>query len=208
MTVEFLLTTPFYLFLLNSPCNLIGFFFSSLMIWQTTQDNQKESSKKKKKKERKFFPRTLQTPISLCPLSITPRIRGVWKTILPIYPSFLHKKWSKWLPLLYSNLSGLLLLKCSPNFFFPGQKNYGINSGKIHSSMRYNFFTENVAELFCLLPVMIIKVLSCCLFSSCFVFQFSSVTQPCLTLCNPMNPSTPGLPVHHQLWEFTQTPVH
>ena len=74
--------------------------------------------------------------------------------------------------------------------------------------MRYNFFTENVAELFCLLPVMIIKVLSCCLFSSCFVFQFSSVTQPCLTLCNPMNPSTPGLPVHHQLWEFTQTPVH
>ena len=74
--------------------------------------------------------------------------------------------------------------------------------------MRYNFFTENVAELFCLLPVMIIKVLSCCLFSSCFVFQFNSVTQPCLTLCNPMNPSTPGLPVHHQLQEFTQTPVH
>lgn len=122
MTVEFLLTTPFYLFLLNSPCNLIGFFLSSLMIWHTTQDNQKESSKKKKKKERKFFPRTLQTPISLCPLSITPRIRGVWKTILPIYPSFLHKKWSKWLPLLYSNLSGLLLLKCSPNFFFSWSK--------------------------------------------------------------------------------------
>ena len=158
--------------------------------------------------ERKFFSRTLQTSISLCPLSITPRIRGVWKTILPIYSSFLHKKWSKWLPLLYSNLSGLLPLKCFPNFFFPGQKNYGINSGKLHSCMRYNFFTENVAELFCLLPVMIIKVLSCCLLSSCFVFQFSSVTQPCLTLCNSMNPSTPGLPVHHQLREFTQTPVH
>ena len=38
--------------------------------------------------------------------------------------------------------------------------------------------------------------------------QFSSVTQSCLTLCNPMNHSTPGLPVHHQLPEFTQTHVH
>ena len=38
--------------------------------------------------------------------------------------------------------------------------------------------------------------------------QFSSVTQLCLTLCNPMNCSTPGLPVHHQLLEFTQIHVH
>ena len=38
--------------------------------------------------------------------------------------------------------------------------------------------------------------------------QFSSVTQSCLTLCDPMNCSTPGLPVHHQLQEFTQTHVH
>ena len=37
---------------------------------------------------------------------------------------------------------------------------------------------------------------------------FSSVTQLCPTLCNPMNRSTPGLPVHHQLPEFTQTHVH
>ena len=35
--------------------------------------------------------------------------------------------------------------------------------------------------------------------------QFSSVAQSCPTLCDPMNPSTPGLPVHHQLLEFTQT---
>ena len=41
-----------------------------------------------------------------------------------------------------------------------------------------------------------------------FFPQFSSVTQSCLTLCNPMNHSTPGLPVHHQLLEFTQTHVH
>ena len=38
--------------------------------------------------------------------------------------------------------------------------------------------------------------------------QFSSVSQLCLTLCYPMNCSTPGLPVHHQLLEFTQTHVH
>ena len=38
--------------------------------------------------------------------------------------------------------------------------------------------------------------------------QFSSVTQSCLTLCDPMNGSTPGLPVHHQHLEFTQTHVH
>ena len=38
--------------------------------------------------------------------------------------------------------------------------------------------------------------------------QLSSVTQSCLTLCNPMNHSTPGLPIHHQLPESTQTHVH
>ena len=38
--------------------------------------------------------------------------------------------------------------------------------------------------------------------------QFSSVAQLCPTLCDPMNLSTPGLPVHHHLQEFTQTHVH
>ena len=38
--------------------------------------------------------------------------------------------------------------------------------------------------------------------------HFSSVTQSCLTVCDPMNCSMPGLPVHHQLPEFTQTRVH
>ena len=38
--------------------------------------------------------------------------------------------------------------------------------------------------------------------------QFSSVTQSCPTLCDPMNCSTPGLPVYHQLPEFTQIHVH
>ena len=38
--------------------------------------------------------------------------------------------------------------------------------------------------------------------------QIRSVAQLCLTLCDPMKRSTPGLPVHHQLPEFTQTHVH
>ena len=37
--------------------------------------------------------------------------------------------------------------------------------------------------------------------------QFSSAAQSCLTLCDPMNHSMPGLPVHHQLPEFTQTHI-
>ena len=38
--------------------------------------------------------------------------------------------------------------------------------------------------------------------------QIRSVSQSCPTLCDPMNRSTPGLPVHHQLLEFTQTHIH
>ena len=40
------------------------------------------------------------------------------------------------------------------------------------------------------------------------ILQFSSVTKSCLTLCYPVDCNTPGLPVHHQLPEFTQTHVH
>ena len=39
-------------------------------------------------------------------------------------------------------------------------------------------------------------------------FQFSSVAQSCLIVCDPMNRSTPGLPVHHQFPDFTQTHIH
>ena len=45
--------------------------------------------------------------------------------------------------------------------------------------------------------------------SNCILnVQFSSVTQLCLTLCDPMDCSTPGFPVHHQFPEPTQTHVH
>ena len=45
-------------------------------------------------------------------------------------------------------------------------------------------------------------------FASMCSFQFNSVAQSCPTLCDPMNRSTPGLPVYHQLPKFTQTHVH
>ena len=44
--------------------------------------------------------------------------------------------------------------------------------------------------------------------SQILISQFNSVTQSCSTLCDPMNQSTPGLPVHHQLPESTQTHAH
>ena len=75
--------------------------------------------------------------------------------------------------------------------------------------------TEPFVQFFTVFPVSICAITSqpCTsgrigmsrLFSS---VQFSSVTQSCPTLCDPMNCSTPGLPVHHQLPEFIQTHVH
>ena len=49
---------------------------------------------------------------------------------------------------------------------------------------------------------------SSCLLVCAMDFQFSSVTQLCPTLCDPMDWSTPGFPVHHQLLELTQAHVH
>ena len=46
------------------------------------------------------------------------------------------------------------------------------------------------------------------LMSSWYLYQFPSVAQLCPTLCHPMDCSRPGLPVYHQLPEFTQTHVH
>ena len=46
------------------------------------------------------------------------------------------------------------------------------------------------------------------LLSKFHIYAFSSVTQSCSTLCEPKNRSMPGLPVYHQLPEFTQTHIH
>ena len=67
----------------------------------------------------------------------------------------------------------------------------------------YSIFI-NIGPGFQLSATFIIKKI----FAPCMLFQFSSVVQLCPTLCKPMDCSKPGLPVHHQLLEFTQTHVH
>ena len=53
-----------------------------------------------------------------------------------------------------------------------------------------------------------LEILVFCVSHFLLIIQFSSVAQTCPTLCDPMNHSMPGLPVHHKLPEFTQTHVH
>ena len=78
-----------------------------------------------------------------------------------------------------------------------------------------SFLIEKVGKFFCF-SFILCYIFQCfrrkkvCIFV-CVDYQFSqfsSVAQLCPTLCDPMNHSTPGLPVHHQLPEFTQTHVH
>ena len=64
-----------------------------------------------------------------------------------------------------------------------------------------------------MVPLLLLRIPTTSIPSPCetntgFASQFSSVTQLCPTLCNPMNRSMPGLPVHYQLPESTQTHVH
>ena len=63
-------------------------------------------------------------------------------------------------------------------------------------------------QYFCYYHILLKTSCSSCYLQKFLISQFSSVTQSCPTLCNPMNCSTPGLPIHHQLPEFTQTHVH
>ena len=69
---------------------------------------------------------------------------------------------------------------------------------------RWLFPTFSV--LICYLALSMTRI--CSFNNTCYSVQFSSVAQACPTLCDPMNRSTPGLPVHHQPPEFTQTHVH
>ena len=62
------------------------------------------------------------------------------------------------------------------------------------------FYTEKYYQI-CLIRINVAQ-------NTNITVQFSSVAQSCPTLCDSMNRSTPGLPVHHQLPEFTQTYVH
>ena len=78
----------------------------------------------------------------------------------------------------------------------------------------YWIFFYHILHIILLVLLLVLYVLICYSFVTHFkmillqtFIQFSSVAQLCPTLCNPMNRSTPGLPVHHQLPEFTQTHV-
>ena len=64
---------------------------------------------------------------------------------------------------------------------------------------------RKVKKMYIYIHIWICVCVCVCVFSP---VQFCSVTQSCLTLWNSMNRSAPGLPVHHQLPEFTQTHVH
>ena len=75
----------------------------------------------------------------------------------------------------------------------------------IHTKYSYIILESYIKVLKSLLKE---KYFQISLLSKFYSIQFSSVTQSCLTLCDPMNCSTPGLPVHHQLLEFTQTHLH
>ena len=88
--------------------------------------------------------------------------------------------------------------------------------GKIQSRSAIIYQKWTVFLLF-ILPICTHQVFSDTIYSDIFgnsywlIFhevQFSSVAQSCLTLCDPTNRSMPGLPVHHQLLESTQTHVH
>ena len=64
-----------------------------------------------------------------------------------------------------------------------------------------------------MVPLLLLRIPTASIPATCetntvFASQLSSVAQACLTLCNPMNRSTPGLPVYHQLPESTQTYVY
>ena len=56
--------------------------------------------------------------------------------------------------------------------------------------------------------VFLISFLDCCLWLMYYCCYCSSVVQSCLTLCHPMDYSTPGFPVHHQLLHIAQSHVH
>ena len=108
-----------------------------------------------------------------------------------------------------------LLLSCLPFLLCPGQvyaqtlaKVWGAGSGKIQ--YRLNDGMKGIQS-----PCRKVKLISptqtkrpASLLGQGHSDALSSVAQSCPTLCDPMNRSTPGLPVHHQLPEFTQTPVH
>ena len=101
--------------------------------------------------------------------------------------------------------------------YFMGQLSHPyMTTGKTIVLTRWTFVGKAMSLLFNMLSRLVIAFLprskhlliSWLQSPPAVIFQFSSVAQSCPTLCDPMDCSTPGLPVHYQLLEFTQTHVH
>ena len=100
----------------------------------------------------------------------------------------------------YSSKASVLWLSA----FFTVQLSHPyMTTGKAIALTRWTFVSKVMSLLFNMLSRLVIAFLP--RISS---VQFNSVAQSCPTLCDPMNRSMPGLPVHHQLPEFTQTHIH
>ena len=78
----------------------------------------------------------------------------------------------------------------------------------LFSEKHFQLICKLFCYLFCVQGLQYSSLMTHAALSILKSIQFSSVTQSCLTLCNPMDCSTPGLPVHQQLPEFTQVHVH
>ena len=88
---------------------------------------------------------------------------------------------------------------------FPG-KNTGMGC---HAFLQGIFPTQGSNSLFLLSPVLAVRFFTTSTMGSPSTgYQFSSVSQSCPTLCDPVNRSMSGLPVHHHLLKFIQTHIH
>ena len=151
-----------------------------------------------------------------------------WSLSFNISPSCVHPGLISfrmdWLDLLavQGTLKSLLQHHCSKEsilrrstYFIVQLSHPYMTTGKIIALTRQTFVGKVMSLLFNILSRLVItflprskRLLISWLQSPSAVIQFSSVTQSCPTLCDPMNHSTPGIPVHHQLPESTQTHVH
>ena len=85
---------------------------------------------------------------------------------------------------------------------------HGVTKSRTWLSDWTELMISEAEHVFMYLLTICVSCLEKCLFRSFSSVQFSSAAQPSPTVYDPMNRSTPGFPVHHQLPEFTQTHVH
>ena len=119
-------------------------------------------------------------------------------TVECLFMSFAHFLFYFFIPLSFKNSSYILDTSSLSDMWFA-------NTFSQPMACLFMFFTWSLAiyQFILLQIVLLVSTLK----TPQFTLRFSSVAQLCLTLCDPMDCSTPGLPVHHQLPEFTQIHV-